>query len=91
MIGFRVVGFVNVFLDRAITQDGVLVEFRRVLGVTRVKEVFIFGRCVVFGLLFEVDGVIMLIFGGLLFVGMDFFEELFKRIIHVIFYSSPSY
>ena len=43
MVGFGRVGFGDIFLDRAIAHDGVLIEFRGVLGVAGVKEVFVFG------------------------------------------------
>jgi hypothetical protein len=43
MIGFGGVGFVDIFLDRTIAHDGVLVEFRGVLGVAGVEMVFVFG------------------------------------------------
>lgn len=64
MIRFWGIGFVDIFLDGAIADDWVLVEFRGVLGVAGVKRVFILGGGVVFGLLFEVGGVIMCIFRG---------------------------
>jgi hypothetical protein len=67
----------------------VVVEFRRVLGGTGVEQIFVFRRAILFGLLLEVCGMIIGIFRLELFLGMDFFEELFKRTIHVIFYSSP--
>ena len=66
-----------------------VVEFRRVVGGTGVEQIFVFRRAILFGLLLEVCGMIIGIFRLELFLGMDFFEELFKRTIHVIFYSSP--
>ena len=43
VVGFGSIGFLDIFLERGIADKGVLVEFRRVLGVTRVEGVFIFG------------------------------------------------
>jgi hypothetical protein len=63
--------------------------FRRVLGGTGVEGIFVFRRGVLFELLLKARRVIIGIFRKKVFLRMDFFEELFKRTIHVIFYSSP--
>ena len=43
MIGFAWVGFIEIFLNRAIAHDRILVEFRGVFGVIGVERMFIFG------------------------------------------------